>query len=1161
MAAVYAPTEVWDPNAQPGGITPDSLKEAYASSGIGHVMEKFGSPGNAFRIDPVLAQHKPFDTITEMYTGKNVVLTTIVRGRYESANTWHFIACPRVKVDGLQAKRIVAYHIPSVMPNRRTPLTQPDRFSTVKSEREVIMTQFALGVDFEGDALRASGEESNRDFDMKMAVMASSAVLQGKYHVHVAFLTSKIEHRSAVAKLGQPHSNAYRRVYEEDNMLGILHREKGIYLLLSHANTVMSRMQKSYSMVIMPEGARELMAYGTPFETEYFRRGAPANEALQRGGDAFDVINGKTIYEEKSKIFAQSQGPIEHDPMLNNYSRGLYWVSTNDQGIRREDKDVTASRSIWFVDFDSGQGSYSEITLDEMISNAICFDQTLPHLPLREGMQRLAANPDSAISDIGNVKQNRDGDNLIDPFIYFSRTNDGARSATGKVCRYWGQQDLAYASEEFYTRIAMCAEKVVEKELTSYGGNGGAAILRLLDILNAAYEKPIDVDFVRSLGGDAVVNAFGVPPLPANSAAWQGSSLPAGMSTYAHAAYLATVYETGSYPADTSPQFRALLEEISAGVRATRKLLGAVRRIFGSTDNSPNGGDAFENLFLRASTQLPGWKVQGPLAVEYAFFMNCIDTVKVEARTVAASVDGNNARREDGVATPADLAAMSVLWRGWPGFDSRLARKVLENAGMYTSLAQRDNWSPANNQIVIDIINASDGVAGYLGDAARDDQEILNAYDFLLSNAGMGDDVDLNTLKGAATANRSPAVAPAPGVPVAEGAFNSFNTGLSFAPSSYNEATRRAGINPAHPSDPERTVGVLGAPGARRAYNAIGRQAGRRGRRDPGTAYTDRQDASAMWNQDVATAAGGSRAFVARLKAAQKYAKNSPLLRAMMMLYIGQPIYGASLKNMAAWGVPVPMNFIVVAPFVQFSMQAAYFCSPNIGRSEYDFEDTYIHTRADIKLVSAESMWFATCYVIDSSDLYISPGVKFAGYHPGTCTKEWMTSFRFGSGRRNNQFDFDISRFDDRRGALLCLHMGGSQGECDIGLSDSSVFDLAGKFESNSARAMPTNSRAMRELGNVTYPSALFVNRETGIYKLNETRPYKDETMLDIQKSTAVRTTVMRGAQYAWNEHTQTPVMINEGCGVFSGISSGCRNLLEGGCGLIGGGVAQVTAH
>ena len=1153
MTTRYAATEIWDPNAQPGGLGPDSLKEAYASSGIGNVMEKFGSPGNAFRIDPLMAQHKPFDTITEMFAGQNEVLTKIVRGRYESADTWHFEVCPRRRSNGLQTKTILSYNIPSVMPNRRTPLTQPDRFSTTKSSREVIMTQFALGVDFEGDSLRTSGEGADQDFDMKMAVMASSAVLQGKYHVHVAFLTSKIEHRQAISALGQPASGAFQRAREDDKMLGILHREKGIFLLLSYVKKVMAVQQKSFSMMIAPSGALELMAYGNSFDTEYWRRGPKSNEVLESGGDAFINIGGVRVYEEESKIFAMSQGPIEHDPMLNKYTRGLYWLSTNEAVLRQAEDNVTAARAIWFVDFDSDNGALREIPLIEQIGNAICFDQNAPHLPLRTASYRsLAASPDSAIADIGNVPNNSDGDPLIDPFIYFPRTTGGGRSTAGRVCHFWGQQDTAYANEDFYARIAMVAENVISKDLTSYGSNGGAAIMRLLDILNSAYETTIDVAFARQMGGDAT-GPFGVPPMPANSAYWRGAVLPPGMSTYAHAAYLANVYENGSAPAETSPEFRSLLKDIYDGVRAVRKLLSSVRRVFGQTANAPAGA-SFENLFLRAATQLPSWTVAGPLGAEYAFFMNCIDTVKLELRTSAADADGNNARREDGAGTEADALALSAAYNGV--INEARARIIVNNKASYPSIA--DPRTAENAILNINAtLRATDGLVEFLNGLS--DVGYLTAVNYLAT--GQGEDVDIDDLQGIIDAGPPrPAVI---GRVAAQGPLESLNTGLSVWPAAYTEEMRRAGINPASPVDDDATIGALGVPGARAAQEQFARGPNRRhaARHASGVAYADAAETSAMWNPAVAAVGQESRAFVRRLVSAQKYARSSPLLRAMLMLYIGQPIYGASLKNMADWGVPVPLNFIVVAPFVEFYMQSAYFCSPNVGVSEFDFEDAYVHTRADIKLVSVESMWFATCYIIDSRDIYISPGVKFAGYQPGTCTKTWMTSFRVSNGQRSKALDFEVNRFGERTGALISLYMGGSQDESDIGHSASSVFDLAGKFATNDARNTRIDARGNRQSGDVTYPSALFVNRETGIYRLNTHKAVNDTTMLDIQRSKVIRTTVSRAVQYAWNSLTGEPTRrISSGCGLFADIAPGCRNLLEGGVGLINGGLQKTSA-
>ena len=291
-----------------------------------------------------------------------------------------------------------------------------------------------------------------------------------------------------------------------------------------------------------------------------------------------------------------------------------------------------------------------------------------------------------------------------------------------------------------------------------------------------------------------------------------------------------------------------------------------------------------------------------------------------------------------------------------------------------------------------------------------------------------------------------------------------------------------------------------------------------------------------------------SKYFVDRwANLADPLARSSPFLRAMILLTMCTPVYGAGLVRWNRKNMVVPLTFIPVAPSIKIDTLAAYFLRDNVGFMYYDFEQFVISAMSLVQVLQLDATFYAGGIVTQKAGVFVAPAVQLRGYVSGM-DKTFNTRLRGDGVSDKDGVDFSAKDPEDVTGSLFVLWAGASQTRACLGNGDpGKVVDLGGRVNPKGPLRGRYVPGAAGVSANVTYPCALAFCAMTAYHTINDTRPFKNSTFRDLVVNNHCNTICVQGRTFGYNQSTgQYDVVVAEGSGPLKNIGAGDGEVFRG---------------
>ena len=291
--------------------------------------------------------------------------------------------------------------------------------------------------------------------------------------------------------------------------------EKAWYKFMDDVKRVSQTMDTApnYDGVLVPTGVRSQIAWGSNYETEANRRGLPQTEnVLRNGADAFNTSpDGNILVVEEPSYRLHNSGlhrPGDRRPvnlLVSKVQVGRCFFIGND--VSPDDVDTKYRRSSYeypgksyatswsgsgalgFLNFDQGDWRLDNQSYDELVRNAMCFDQkgelnrdVYSALIYNDGWQKLAER----IGIEWSAADRRAP--ALDPFLVWSNGHV-------HLVRIAGNQSLRQTTNATLEEIARCASKHIQYNIRAEYMRQIEDMMALLDRnYNVSYDNRGDVE-------------------------------------------------------------------------------------------------------------------------------------------------------------------------------------------------------------------------------------------------------------------------------------------------------------------------------------------------------------------------------------------------------------------------------------------------------------------------------------------------------------------------------------------------------------------------------------------------------------------------------------------------------------------------------------------
>lgn len=468
----------------------------------------------------------PFETLREVFSNARAVqVETRISIEVSSLQSWHMLVCPLTKVNNpspLQFNRV--QFIPQ-MPQRRAALTTAPRVGFRRESKQTKMIQVHMGCAFEWQRIVFT-PDGPQYFRAGVTTVSASFVGYIKLQVHHAMQAARAARETYINSAGRSYHSAevWMNASKNYEFCQINRREKAVYQLCRTVEQIMFHTSGyNYTMIIVPPGTKDQLAYGGNWMTEYFRSGPDSQAIINRGPDVIGFIHQRPVFEEMP-IKLEGRNENIHEPMVATVMAGLFNIGTNDcldnwsstsiasdgyapmpgesragpggNGSFRSIYSAADGRSgymrgtlydrrvIRCLNPHKGNMEWQDISLSDQIKYAMCWDPTKAHRPLRPEFKILAQTYQVLAHNLGMyLDKTASGDPMVDPFIFFD-----VNHVTAHVADFWGQVDSAYITPE----DEMVMIKIAVSRFREILNNGDvfSNIHEMLEMSNSAFIKP-----------------------------------------------------------------------------------------------------------------------------------------------------------------------------------------------------------------------------------------------------------------------------------------------------------------------------------------------------------------------------------------------------------------------------------------------------------------------------------------------------------------------------------------------------------------------------------------------------------------------------------------------------------------------------------------------
>lgn len=446
------------------------------------VLEQLGQPRPSASLANAVTQALngyPLEqeTINQAFSGVNQTLGFRVQQEIINFNSWHFVAFIKKQVTQLGKRSMSRLIFSNTLFNPNAPLGMARHINYERQSTEFTVRGYILGFRFEKIWLE-NAPDAPLIFQCMLRAIASSACATAR----VSCLNELKQCKNIFTI-----KNAMRGVYS--TMMDFTRDWNDMFVIgnksergLIDADTYVRKVRGGAgtvppTMVVLCEGAKNLAAWTSPTQHDYWREG-PAGEIVKRlGGAAFNVLNNNTICIEEPPLNLSLLGDTQYRAFEDVIETGRFYVCDNSHTKTwsiNEPYNTSAARSVLLQDFTD---QCNDVVQD--ILEAIRADQ---HFNPSNGELRrqelnvLAANYEKLANEYDfHYHQSANGDPLVDPHIAFDINGHAF------VVSFLGDIDPHYFSSDglkCFARINAATERSLLPASVFTAFDAGVRVLR-----------------------------------------------------------------------------------------------------------------------------------------------------------------------------------------------------------------------------------------------------------------------------------------------------------------------------------------------------------------------------------------------------------------------------------------------------------------------------------------------------------------------------------------------------------------------------------------------------------------------------------------------------------------------------------------------------------
>lgn len=308
-----------------------------------------------------------------------------------------------------------------------------------------------------------------------------------------------------------------------------------------------------------------------------------------------------------------------------------------------------------------------------------------------------------------------------------------------------------------------------------------------------------------------------------------------------------------------------------------------------------------------------------------------------------------------------------------------------------------------------------------------------------------------------------------------------------------------------------------------------------------------------------------SKWFLNNLREVLNSVSQDCITKAINIMFLSTRIHASVLEAMLTNNIDIPVGYAFFDPFVNFTMQGAMFCQPNVGVCEHDLSDMGFTVDNSHNSLEARKGFVMGVTIARSEAVQYIPNVMYQSYNSGG-TGNLIRTFRSSTrGSNNHQVDFDYTDPRNRRGDRFVVSTAGVKmeefpdhlsvsGELDVTSIAPYGNDLLTKDDTESFnREMVPGLAFMRYVTGLQNLNKGLARDKDGIYSGESTKQYFRNH---------VNTLCSKAVQFQWVESSgsfSTP--INGNFGFLSPFKEGDGPSINGGMKLLEEGYTVRIAH
>lgn len=404
----------------------------------------------------------------------------VINGNVSNFSKAHFTILPPVESseDELPGKSWTVFKLENSLPDVAPELTRTRYVTHVKESAEMYFERYSQGFHLTYDFYRT--EAGKMLFGQQAALVQANFMILAAQTITATLLSCKDHYRKLYETFNDSPDRAWNAL---DARFAVLNKKPKAWYVLS--NTVRRLAARAgaggFDAVLIPETLLEVVAWGSEFETERYRRGEQAERTLALGGDAVQLGAGiERIVEPTYQLTnTGSNGPT--NLLSSQVQVGVIgYVNPIDPVFR----------DVWgyhYLDLEAGTGEIKVQEYEELLYAALCFDsygELDMHCYNKLITPGGAAGFASRLGIDDLTPSGSDGDiPVIDIFV---ATVNGRQ----EIVRYQGNQEPRHCSYRTQKEIVNVA--ISRMAETCNFDRDMRKIRRMLDIANRNYNVAAD---------------------------------------------------------------------------------------------------------------------------------------------------------------------------------------------------------------------------------------------------------------------------------------------------------------------------------------------------------------------------------------------------------------------------------------------------------------------------------------------------------------------------------------------------------------------------------------------------------------------------------------------------------------------------------------------